>query len=43
MNDEREFDMELEIAELGDAKQETKGPAAALPAELGTEMMYRPE
>ncbi len=43
MNDELEFDMELEFAELGDAKQEIKGPPGGLPVELGTEMMYRPE
>jgi hypothetical protein len=34
---------ELEISELGDAKQEIKGPPGGLPVELGTEMMYRPE
>jgi hypothetical protein len=43
MNDELELDMELDIAELGDAKQETKGMPTGLIAELGTERTYRAE
>ena len=43
MNDELELDMELQIVELGDAKQETKGMPTGMLAELGTERPYRPE
>ncbi len=41
MNDELE--MELEIVELGDAKEETKGGDTNVPGELGTEKPFRPE
>lgn len=41
MNDELE--MELEIVELGDAKEETKGNFTLVHAEGGTEFQYRPE
>lgn len=41
MNDELEMD--LEIVELGDAKQETKGSPTGVPAELGTAFPHRQE
>jgi hypothetical protein len=41
MNDELE--MELEIVELGDAKEETKGAHTNVPGEVGTEFPFRPE
>ena len=41
MNDE--LDMELEIVELGDAKEETKGAFTLVHSESGTEHPYRPE
>jgi hypothetical protein len=41
MNDELE--MELEIVELGDAKEETKGAQTALPGEPESQYHFRPE
>jgi hypothetical protein len=41
MNDELE--MELEIVELGDAKEETKGGDSHVSGELGTEKPFRPQ
>jgi len=38
-----ELEMELEIVELGDAKEETKGGDTNVPGELGTEKPFRPE
>jgi hypothetical protein len=41
MNDELE--MELEIVELGDAKDETKGVQTGLPGEPDSQYHFRPE
>ncbi len=41
MNDELE--MELEILELGDAKEETKGLPQGLPYESDQQYHFRPE
>ncbi len=41
MNDELE--MELEIVELGDAKEETRGGQTALPGEPESQFHFRPD
>lgn len=41
MNDE--LDMELEIVELGDAKEETKGLRKGIPGESDPVLSFRPE